>query len=117
MIRTEGFYWVKGYKWSDEPRWFIVQWLLNSWWSDGDDFDDDAFIEIDETLIVREQKTKNNATTLLIPDVSGNLDDDFWILLKKFNQAYCKITLNDENFKLIMECSELYSHLGYKYRS
>ena len=53
-MRQEGFYWVKGFKWSENPRWFIAQWMLNGWWYDGDDFDDDSMLEIDERLIVRE---------------------------------------------------------------
>jgi hypothetical protein len=53
MNRLEGFYWVKGYKWSENPRWFVAHWQLGSWWYDGDDYSDESMLEIDETLIIR----------------------------------------------------------------
>jgi hypothetical protein len=80
MERTEDFYWVKGYKWSDEARWFIAHWTLGSWWSDGDDFDDNAFNEIDETPIVRWQKNIEQQSNCNIQHVSGLLpisDDEY----------------------------------------
>jgi len=53
-MRQEGFYWVKGYKWSENPRWFIAEWTLGSWWCHGDDYDDDSMLKIDETQIIRD---------------------------------------------------------------
>jgi hypothetical protein len=54
MKREDGYYWVLGYKWSDKPFWHVAHWMFNSWYYDGDDFDDDSMIEIDEKQIVRE---------------------------------------------------------------
>jgi hypothetical protein len=53
MERNEGFYWVKGFKWDEYPRWFVAHWMLDGWWYDNDDFSDDCFVEIDEKMIVR----------------------------------------------------------------
>jgi hypothetical protein len=53
-MREEGFYWVFGLSWSNNPYWFIARWDGHSFWYDGDDFSEDSIMEIDERQLVRD---------------------------------------------------------------
>ena len=56
MKREIGFYWVKGYTWSEKPWWFIAFWDGHYFWYDGDDTSEDSMIEIDENLLTRNNR-------------------------------------------------------------
>lgn len=51
--RNPGYYWVHGLTWGN-PSWFITQWRGNMFWSDGDDYSEDCFIEINKNIILRD---------------------------------------------------------------
>lgn len=56
MKRKIGYYWTKGYTWSETKVWFISWWDGHYFWSDGDDVSEGGFVKIDERQIKRNEK-------------------------------------------------------------